>query len=302
MQLGFIGFGEAAFAISSGLKEQGFETIWAYDPVWDHPTYGALVQGRAAQAQVELMKTPEEVLQHANVVIVAVPADKALGVSEMLKPYLKPGDLYVDVSAASPKVKKAIWETIQDAGVLMVDAAMVGALLVDKHKVPILASGNGTDRFIELTAPLHMNITKVSETPGDASAIKLIRSIFMKGYAALGIELLDAAHTFNVEDLVISGIGDSLDGKSFEWSLNRMVTGTSIHAQRRIIELEGSIEMLQESNINSVMSEAIREKLKLVSSFNLKEKFQGVIPGHWLEVITAIQDADHEQQAVTLKS
>ncbi|UQZ82102.1 NAD binding domain of 6-phosphogluconate dehydrogenase [Paenibacillus konkukensis] len=289
MQLGFIGFGEAAFSISCGLKEQGIGDLVAYDPVWDHPTYGAQVQGRAETAQVELAKTPEEVLRRANVLIVAVPADKALGVSETVKPHLKAGDLYIDVSAASPKVKKAIWETIGETGAALVDAAMVGALLVDKHKVPILASGSGTDRFMELMTPLGMNITKVSETPGDASAIKLIRSIFMKGFAALGIELLEAAHHFNVEQLVISGIGDSLDGKSFEWSLNRMVTGTAIHAQRRIVELEGSIEMLRESDIDSVMSEAVKAKLKRVASHQLKEKFQGVIPGSWLEVIEAIR-------------
>ena len=78
MKLGFIGFGEAAFELSVGLKGEGLETIFAHDVMIDHPTYGPQIKERAAQAQVELLYRPEEVLKQVDIVIVAVPADKAL--------------------------------------------------------------------------------------------------------------------------------------------------------------------------------------------------------------------------------
>ena len=167
---------------------------------------------------------------------------------------------------------------------------MLGPLPVYKHKVPISASGNGVDRLIALMTPYGMDITKVSENPGDASAVKLIRSIYMKGVAALYLELLEAAHEFNVEQLVLDSISETIDSKSFRETMNRLVTGTSIHALRRSIELDGSIQMLEASNLkNSVMSKAAKIRQTL-ASFNLKEKFKGQKPDYWLEVIKACKE------------
>lgn len=290
MQLGFIGFGEAAFELSSGLKQQGMQQIMAFDPLWNHSTFGPLVQERAAKAQVELVNEAEKVLNRVHIVVVAVPADKALEVSQSLKAHLIKECVYIDVSASNPDVKRKISDNIQAAGGLFVDAAMMGPLPVYKHKVPILASGNGTDIFKKLMAPYEMDISKVSDNAGDASAVKLVRSIYMKGVAALSVEMLEAAHAFHVDELVINSISETMDGRSFEQTMNRLVTGTSIHALRRATELEGSIQMLEAANLNSMVSQAARDKLRLMSESNLKEKFQGKTPEHWLEVIKALQE------------
>ena len=139
------------------------------------------------------------------------------------------------------------------------------------------------NRLIALMTPYGMDITKVSENPGDASAIKLVRSIYMKGVAALYLELLEAAHEFNIEELVLDSISETMDSKSFKETMNRLVTGSSIHALRRSIELDGSIQMLEASNLNSVMSKAAKNKLERLATFNLKEKFKGQKPNHWLK-------------------
>jgi len=294
MKLGFIGFGEAAFEMAAGLKVHGLEKIAAYDPLWNHPVYGKLVRERAEQAQVKLENSLECLfnLEEINILIVAVPANKAYEVSETVKPYIKNELVYIDVSASSPNVKQNINDNIKEKGAYFVDAAMMGPLPVYKHKVPILASGEGTDAFIDFMSPYDMNITKVSENPGDASAVKLIRSIFMKGLPALLLEMLEAASEFNVEELVINSLSETMNAKTFEETMNRLVTGTSIHALRRSIELEGSIEMLESSNLSSVMSRAARDKLKLLAEINLKEKFQGKTPESWLDVITACKEQD----------
>ncbi len=289
MNLGFIGFGEAAFELASGLKQQGLEKITAYDPLWNVPAYSSLVLSRAETAQVKIVESPEEVLQMVNVVIVAVPADKALEVSNQLKPHLQNGCVYIDVSASKSDVKQAIAANINEKGGKFVDVAMMGPLPVYKHKVPILASGDGTDVFMELVAAYEMNITKVSEVPGEATAVKLIRSIHMKGVAALYLELLEAAHEFNVDKLVIDSLSETMNGRTFEETMNRLVTGTSIHALRRSIELGGTIEMLELTNIDSTMSRAAKEKIERLAELSLKDKFKGEKPDHWLQVIEALK-------------
>ncbi|RAS86267.1 DUF1932 domain-containing protein [Priestia endophytica] len=301
MKLGFIGFGEAAFELSIGLKQEGLETICTHDVMLDHPTFGPQIKERAKQAQVELEYTPKSLLMREDLamLIVAVPANKAYEVSNSLKPYLKKELIYIDVSASTPDIKRKISNSLKERGVSFVDASMMGPLPVYKHKVPILASGEGTDAFIDIMSQYGMDISKVSEKPGDASAVKLIRSIFMKGLPALLIEMLEAAHKFGVEDLVISSISETMNSKNFEETMNRLVTGTSIHALRRSMELEGSIEMLESSNLSSLMSKASKDKLQLLAELNLKEKFQGKTPENWLDVIMAFEDTNKKSSNIS---
>lgn len=294
MALGFIGFGEAAFELAKGLKGEGFGTIVAYDPMLTHAAYGSLVKERGEQAQVELLPTPEEVLKRVEIVAVAVPSDRALEACRTLKPHVREGMLYVDLSASSPSVKKQIGEHLADAGADVVDAAMLGALTVYRHKVPMLLSGSGSERFAQRLGPYGTNMEIISANPGDASAIKLIRSIFMKGIAGLFIEVLEAAHALQVEDKVIQSLKETMENGSFEKQMNQLVTGTSIHALRRSKEVEGSIEMLESLGIDAQMAKATRDKLIAVSELNLKEKFQGKRPDGWVDVISMIASCKEE--------
>ncbi|MBO1514906.1 DUF1932 domain-containing protein [Metabacillus bambusae] len=294
MNLGFIGFGEAAFEMAKGLKGEGFGEIVAFDPLADHETYGSLIKERAGQAKVELLDLMETVIQRVNLVIVAVPADKAFEVSVKLKPQLNKEIIYVDVSASSPTVKKDIWENLKETGAAFVDAAMLGPLTVYQHKVPMIISGSGSNQFILQMSKFGMNLDHISQNPGDASAVKLTRSIFMKGTAALFIEMLEAARVLNVEDRVIASIKETMGSEIFEKVMNQLVTGTSIHAYRRSKELEGSIEMLEELNIHSSMSNASREKLLFLTDLNIKDKFQGKRPDHWTNVIDMIASTRKE--------
>ncbi|KKK39191.1 3-hydroxyisobutyrate dehydrogenase [Mesobacillus campisalis] len=289
MHLGFIGFGEAAFELASGLKLQGLDNMTGYDPLWNMPAYRELIAIRSNKAGVTLVQTSKEVLEQSDLVIVAVPADKALEVSKQLKPYMEKGKIYIDVSASSPDIKKQMAAIIQQAGGRFVDGAMMGPLPVYKHEVPILASGDGADTFIEMMQPFGMKISKVSDVPGEATAVKLIRSIYMKGIAGLYVELLEAAHEFNVESLVIDSLSETINGRTFEETMNRLVTGTALHAVRRSVELGGTIAMLESVNIDSSMSKAAKEKIERLASLNVKEKFKGEKPEHWLQVIEAFK-------------
>ncbi|OIJ13841.1 3-hydroxyisobutyrate dehydrogenase [Anaerobacillus arseniciselenatis] len=290
MKLGFIGFGEAAFEMSMGLKKEGLKNILAFDPLWSDSKFGQLIQERANKAEVILKEIPNDVVNMVDILIVAVPADKALTVSQSLFSNLKMGSIYVDVSASTPDVKAKISQNINERNIAFVDGAMMGPLPVYKHKVPILASGNGTDKFIDIMSVYNMSISKVSDTAGEASAVKLIRSIFMKGLPALLVEMLEAARKFNVEELVIKSVSETMNSKTFEETMNRLVTGTSIHALRRSVELEGTIKMLEASNLNHLMSKSASEKLQILGEFNLKDKFEGKTPNSWLQVIDAMEE------------
>ena len=165
---------------------------------------------------------------------------------------------------------------------------MLGSLPKDKHKVPITASGNGAKVFQELMTPYGMKITLAGDKAGAASAIKLVRSIYMKGIAALMIEMLEAANAYGVEDEVIASISKSMDNIPFTSHLDRLVKGTAIHCKRRAAELKGSIAMLEECGRTAEMTTAAKEKMENLVSYdfaalNVEQPIQG-----WKDVLDVL--------------
>lgn len=285
MKIGFIGFGEVAYEFSKGLLEEGVKEITTYDIQIEHLIFGKLLTSRASELGIRLTNNLSEVVNLADILMVAVPANKALEVSKTLKPFLKKSQLYVELSASTPKTQSEIFETLKESQVNYVDASIMGPVPVYAHKVPILASGPGSKILIEKMQPYHMNITKINEHPGSASSVKLIRSIYMKGIASLLIETLKAADTYSVSELVLESISETFDNRSFIESMNRLVTGTAIHSERRAKELIGTIEMMEDKDLNHFMTDATKAKLEEITQSNIKEKLKGVKPENWKDVI-----------------
>lgn len=287
MKLGFIGFGEVGFEVSRGLKEEGLVGIVAYDVLQNDSVKGNLIKEHASIAAVTLLESPKAVLDCVDIVIVAVPGTFALETAKQLKPHVRKGLLYVDVSAASPETKRRIADELTETEILFVDGAMLGSLPLYKHKVPMLISGNGSDLFINLMKDYHLKLDKISDVPGEATGIKFVRSIFMKGLPALFVEVLEAAALMKVDNLVLESLASTMDACPFEETFNRLVTGSALHAERRAHEMESVIEMLESLNVEPTMSKATAERLTWLASKKLNEKFEGKTPKTWQEVITA---------------
>lgn len=290
MKIGFIGFGEAAYNISLGLKGEGVTGIIAFDKMAKDPVMGKMVTGRAAEAGVTLYDTAKEVAAESDVIFGAVPSSFAMDVCEEIKGVLGEGKVYADVSASTPSVKEKIWDAVKDTGVKFVDAAMLGSLPKDKHRVPITASGNGAALFQELMSPLGMKITAAGEKAGAASAIKLVRSIYMKGIASLMIEMLQAADAYDVSDEVISSISKSMDNIPFTSHLDRLVTGTAIHCHRRAAELKGSVAMLEECGFSPAMTEAAKKRMEDMEAYGFAERYVEKKPDGWKEIIRVMKE------------
>ncbi len=287
MRLGFIGFGEVAFELSRGFKAEGLTGIVAFEPLKDDPKYGPLVRERSAAAAVELLPAPADVVRTADVIIAAVPGSRALQAAESAIAALDGSKLYADVSTSSPTTKAKIAALIAPTGAGFVDGALMGGLTQQRHKVPTLLSGSGADKFIGLMAPAHMNLSKVSDKAGDAIAVKLVRSVYMKGIAALQTEMLEAAYKLQVQDLVIPSIAGSVE-KPFADQMNFLVPAGAIHAERQSHEMADCMTMLRDLGILPTMTEATMKKLQWLSAKKLKDKFGGKPPADLRAVVDAL--------------
>jgi len=284
MKLGFIGFGEVGFELARGLKQEGVAEIVAFDPMYEDPKYGALVKSRIQEAGVTLLSSAVSVVQASDVIIAAVPGGKALSAVLSVLPALIRGKIYADVSTSTSDSKKKMAVAVESRGALFVDGAMMGGLSMQHHKVPTLVSGSGSDDLIHLLSPFGMMLTKVSNVAGDAIAIKLVRSIAMKGLAALAVETLEAAVKLGVDSYVLPSIADTLSSAPFDDTLDWLVTASAVHAERQVHEMNDVMVMMKEIGVEPTMTEGTSRRLEWLASKKYKELFQGRKPREWEEV------------------
>lgn len=284
MRLGFIGFGEVGFELARGLKQEGLPEIIAFDPMTKDACFGPLVRERAKEAGVDLLNSPLAVAAAADVIIAAVPGSKALPAALAVAASLRPGQIYADVSTSTAASKKKMAEAIEAGGALFVDGALMGGLSMQHHKVPTLLSGRGSEPFIERLSPFGMCLSKVSDNAGDAIAIKLVRSIAMKGLAALAVETLAAATKLGIEDAVLHSIEDTLSAASFKETLDWLVTASAVHAERQVHEMHDVMLMMQEISVDPAMTKGTTHRLEWLASKNYKARFQGKKPREWQEI------------------
>lgn len=286
-KIGFIGFGEAAFNIAKGLAGEGLTGIRAYDKFWNVAPQAELVQQRAKEAQVELAPSLQELIEAAEIVISSVSANLVVPLAKESSPYLRPGQIYVDLNSAGPDTKVAANEIIA-LKALFVDVAVMGTVPGNGHKVPMLASGAGAPLFVEKMKAYGMNLVLLEGPAGKSSASKMFRSIFMKGFVTLMLEAVVAGHKYGIEDDVLDSIEETLTAGDFRTIVNGMLARGVIHSERREHEMDEVIATLKSLKVDSTMSEATKAKLRWCTDQRFREHFKGVPPKDFHEIFAVL--------------
>jgi 3-hydroxyisobutyrate dehydrogenase-like beta-hydroxyacid dehydrogenase len=290
MKLGFIGFGGAGYGLAKGLHQAGLTEILFYDRMQHTPPYAEVIRRHADEIGALPAETVEELLSRIDVLFSCVTGAMAVSVAEETAPFLSTAHLYADVNTAAPQVKEQVAGIVEKTGAAFVDAAMMGAVPTFLHRVPILASGGGAELFQNFMQPCGMNIRVIGEKAGQASAIKMFRSIFMKGLLSLFLEMLTATHRYGVDDMVLDSIAKSLDSVPFLETARLQMTKGVVNAGRMAHEMEEVIATLEGMNLPSGMSRAAMEKLLWCDGFGLRERFGGELPATLTEVLRVMEN------------
>src|SRR5699024_199986 len=128
------------------------------------------------------------------------------------------------------------------------------------HKVAMFISGVGSKFFSEVAELYGLNVRIIHENPGTSSAIKMFRSIFMKGVTNLLIETLEASEKYDVTDIVLDSLNNSITKQPLNVTANNLITRTGIHAERRISEMEEVIKTLKE-NVDNNIREQLNDRI-----------------------------------------
>ena len=238
-----------------------------------------------------MAKSLEEMIRASDVIMSAVSANLAVPLAREAQPFLKKGQCYVDINAASPMTKEEAAAIIATSGAAFVDVAVMGPVPNYGHKVPILACGNGAKAFTDTFNRFGMAITYGGEKVGSASALKMFRSIFMKGFVMLLLESVIAGHRYGVEDQVLDSIEETLtEGDSLRSLIHGILGRGVIHSERREHEMDEVIATLEGLKMDHIMSSASKAKLRWTTNMKFKEYFKGVPPKDLHEILAAFDE------------
>jgi 3-hydroxyisobutyrate dehydrogenase-like beta-hydroxyacid dehydrogenase len=135
---------------------------------------------------------------------------------------------------------------------------------------PALASGPGAERYAAALRPFGAAVEVIGDRTGDATTRKLLRSVMMKGLAAVVIEALRAGHAAGLAEWLWSDLVGEITAAD-EQLLVRLVEGTGVHAARRVHEMQASASMLESLGVDPLMTRSTVASLRRVEADGVPE-------------------------------
>lgn len=234
--IAFIGFGEAAQAFTATLRAAGAEVRAAYDIKLHGEGAGALAAAAAAQG-VRLAASAAEAAAEAEVVISAVTAAASLEAVRPLAGRLGPGQALWDINSVSAARKAATAALIRTGGAGYLDMAVMAPVHPAGHRTPVLVAGDMGGRTGELLERLGFRFEVAGPEAGDATAVKMVRSLFVKGLEAITVQALAAAEASGAGARVVASLAASFPGLGWPGFAAYEFERTVTHGRRRAAEL-----------------------------------------------------------------
>jgi 3-hydroxyisobutyrate dehydrogenase-like beta-hydroxyacid dehydrogenase len=245
-----LGLGEAGARIAEDLAAAGID-VHGFDP---DRARNVLSISRASDAA--------SAASGCDVVLSVCSAKAAVDAAEEALHGLQAGAIYADANTASPELKRELAGLAAEAGVGFADVALLGPIPTRGLSAPVLVSGAAAQAFADLFAPLGTPVEVVSDEAGDAAALKLVRSVFMKGLSAAVVESMQAADAMDRSAWLEQEI-EALIGRSF---LERALEGSRKHAVRRVDEMEAARDLLLELGVEPLIATASAAQLAELAS------------------------------------
>lgn len=237
-RIAFIGMGEAGSAIVAGWGEARRGTIRAYDIKSDDAATAPEMRDRYEKLGLLGCASSAEAVEGAELVFSTVTADQAVAAARTAAPSLAAGAYWLDCNSCAPSSKLEAAAVVEAAGGRYVDVAVMQPIHPKRHLTPLLVSGPHSAAALALLAALPMAVERVEGEIGRASAIKMIRSVIVKGMEGLAAECALAAVAAGVEEEVLASLATTYPG--IEWpsrvlyNLERAIT----HGVRRAAEMD----------------------------------------------------------------
>jgi len=259
MRIGFIGFGEAGRAFRDSLA--------ATDPSLAFTAFDRLLEGegpdgpcRAALRERAATEADRATgMPDADWIVCAVTADQSLEAAVDACTWLRPGQVFLDVNSVSPDRKRETSARVSATGAVYVDMAVMAPVHPKGHRTPVLLAGPVDDGLVDRLAALGFAFEVVGPEPGAATAIKMVRSLFVKGLEAITVEALLAAEASGCRDDILASLSGSYPGLGWPAFAGYEFERTMRHGARRAAEMRESAATLDALGLHGALARAIAD-------------------------------------------
>ena len=284
--IGIIGFGEAGGILAQDLAARGI-SVQVYDRLQDDPAGREAITAKAKALGVRLCHDAAEAIAGAALVISAVTAGSALDVAKTAAATIRAGQLFMDINSIAPATKQAASVAIQHSGAGYVDAAVMAPVPPRLLQTPILLGGREAGALSAALNALGFATRVVSQEVGVASAIKMCRSVMIKGLEALTTESLRTARHYGAEAEVLASLHQSFPSMGWDGDLpHYLISRVAEHGRRRAEEMEEVAQTVCAAGVAPDMSEAIvRAQRGLVDAMaSLDLRYAELEPFSWTDL------------------
>jgi 3-hydroxyisobutyrate dehydrogenase-like beta-hydroxyacid dehydrogenase len=199
--VGLLHPGEMGAAIAAALVGAGQKVLWASDG------RGPATSARASSAGLVDAGSVNRLVESSDVILSVCPPQAALDVATAVASEARSGKTdwhYIDANAVSPATSLRISAIVEAAGARFVDGGIVGGPPLEPGTTRLYLSGAEAIDISPVLATSVLEIHVISETPGDASALKLSYAAWTKASAALMLVARQAAARSGVEGALLA--------------------------------------------------------------------------------------------------
>jgi 3-hydroxyisobutyrate dehydrogenase-like beta-hydroxyacid dehydrogenase len=233
-------------------------------------------------------------VRDADIIVSAVTAAASVEAAQSVKAHLAGTPFFLDINSVSPSRKQETAKLLGGAA-RYVDVAVIAPIHPARHRTPLLLAGPHADIVAPVLAALAMRATTAGAEVGAAAAIKMIRSVIMKGMEALTLECFLAAARAGVVDEVAGSLKNnypSLDwAKIIPYNLERMAS----HGERRAAEMEEVAATLRELGIEPLMTEATVQRQREMGEIGAQQSVRRVLKKDRAAILNAISAAARDR-------
>ena len=289
MRITQIGYGEVGGIFAAALAEDPANDVDAYDVMISDAPWAAAARARAARDGVELSMAPGDALAQAELVVCAVTAAATAAAAEQIARACGPGTWVLDVNSASPRTKKACAERVEEAGGRYVEAAILSAVPPYGLRSPMLLGGPHADAAHPVLERLGFDARVGSQSYGVVSAVKLCRSVVVKGMEALAIESLLAARRYGVEEEVLASLAETFPGFGWDRQADYFWRRVVEHGRRRAEEMREAALTVSDIGWAPRMATATAEVQAWMALLAAQGVFEGAQNAPWRELADRIE-------------
>jgi 3-hydroxyisobutyrate dehydrogenase-like beta-hydroxyacid dehydrogenase len=257
--VGLVGYGEVGRILAEDLRTQDVKVV-AYDIKLGGSNASALREHAAARG-VKLAASHADLATQADFIVSAVTASQAVAVAQACASQaVKQGTFFLDFNSASPGAKQRAAKLIDAGGGRYVEGAVMTSIPPYRIKVPLLLGGAAAEELAPLLMQLGFNAKVASQQLGISSAVKMCRSIMIKGFEAMTIECFTTARAYGVEDAVLASFAETFPGIDWEKQGAYFFQRVIEHGRRRAEEVREVAETVREIGLTPWSAQGTAER------------------------------------------